>query len=270
MSEQKKSRQYSLEEELPDTGIPVLQTVSLRKVLETFGESIVTLKAEGGNIVTDTTTLDDLYGVRVISSTGKGIQWDYKQKRELSGEPKNPLDINGINKALGYIESRLPAIETAGDEEVPPDIAVRKVVIEIIDEILAEKAAEVTPWYDGKRNKFLLTFINDPAERRTGDQAIPPIDVVFARNRGLKIHAQGFKGRVLNMRNMIETGRFYSADEEVRYIAQWGGPEDHFPKFPRVIGEHIYNNYLPDGFGELNYYYTDKQSILQLNGWKMR
>jgi len=110
--------------------------------------------------------------------------------------------------------------------------------------------------------------VNDPAEERKGSQARRPIDEVFARNRGLMI-GLGFKGRVINFRYVIETARVYG-DEQELYIAQWKGPEDHFPKFPSIIGEHIYNYILPDTYAELNYYYPDAQSIIQLDGWISR
>lgn len=248
--------------------IPVLQTVSLRRVLEFFGDDIVELEAKGGNTAdVKTETLNEFYGVNFTTTLGEIIKINYKQVRKLSGEPENPLDRNGIKILLDLVEEKLPSIKFEGNE-MPPDICTQKIVIEVIDDDLAKTAAEVTPWFDGDRNRFLITGVNDPAEDRKGSQARRPLDEVLSKNRGLMV-VQGFKGRVINFRRVIETARIYGKEDEL-YLAQWDGPEDHFPKFPRTIGEHIYDNILPDTYSELNYYYPDAQSIIQLDGWVSR
>ena len=245
--------------------VPILQTVSLRMVLDVFGESIVELEAEGGILESYKTTIDEEYGIDGNSTIGDNIRINYKQDRSLGGIPTNPLNDDGIERVLRAIESKLPPKQEE-IEQIPPDIAVRKIVIEVQDQELAEIAAEYIDWFDGNRNAFLLTFENDPAEKQSGDQAKRPIDEVYARNRGLKVHYHGFKGRVLNLRTIIERARVYGDEEEIP-IVYWKGPGDNFPKCDEEIGRHIYNRYLPDGYAELNYYYRDARDMLILDGW---
>jgi len=254
----------------PDASIaiPVIQTVSLRKILEFFGEKIVALKAEGGTTGGKTEVLNELYGVDFVNITGEIINIKYKQERTLSGGFKNPLDAHGQKIMLDNIEEKLESIQLLDEVIQLPDIAVSKFTIEVIDDDFAKIAAEVTPWFDGDRNRFLITGVNDPAEDRPGSQAKRPIDDVLRRNRGL-MQGQGFKARVMNFRRVIETARVYGPEKEL-YIAHWDGPEDHFPKFPTKLGEYMYDNILPDTYAELNYYYPDAQSIIQLDGWVSR
>jgi len=254
----------------PDASIaiPVLQTVSLRKVLEFFGEDIVALEAEGGTTGGNTEVLNELYGVDFVDIKGEIINIKYKQERNLSGGSKNPLDAHGQKIMLDYIEEKLDSIPILDEVIQLPDISVSKFTIEVIDDDFAKIAAEVTPWFDGNRNRFLMTGVNDPAEDRPGSQAKRPIDEVLLRNRGL-MKGQGFKARVINFRRVIETARVYGSEEEL-YLAHWDGPEDHFPNFPSKIGEYMYENILPDTYAELNYYYPDAQSIIQLDGWVSR
>lgn len=244
-------------------GIPVLQTVSLRKVLNVFGESVIGLQAEGGsNIETKREPLSERYGMRIVNPQGRRIQMNYEQKRRLDGTAYNPLDGKGQREIVELLEKSLPA-----GEEMMPDIACRSVVIEVDDSELAEIAREVTD-VPVEQSNFLITWENDPAERRSGDQARRPVDVVIAKNRDLTVDVQGFKGRVLNLHKVIERRRVYGTIKPL-YIAKWNGPGDNYPKCPEEVGRHIYTTYLSEGYRELNFYYTDEQRTLQLDGWQM-
>ena len=251
-----------------ETAIPVFQTVSLRKTLETFGESIIEFDAKGGILNTRRSELDKEYGIDRIDKHGGEVEMNYRQKRDLSGVPTNPLDSEGIARVISHLKRELPPVEVSG-KTYQPDIAVGRVIIEKNDPELAKIIDEVTPWFDGDRTTFLIYWRNDRAEERKGDQATRPLDVIHAKNRGLGIQAQGFQGRVLNARQIIERARIFG-DEKELYVANWGGPEDRHPKFPADIGRYVYEHYLPTGFSELNYYYTDQQATLQLDGWVMK
>jgi len=245
-----------------------LQTVSLRRVLDFFGSSIVELEAQGGNAGGNTEELNEDYGVTYYTSNVETLKINYKQKRRLSGEPENPLDENGIETVLALLDEKVPPQPSEGEEHLG-DIAVQKIVIEKIDDDLASIAAKATDWFDGNRNRFLLTGINDPVEERVGTLARAPLDEVLAKNRDLTT-MQGFKNRVINFRYVIETARVYG-NEELLYIAQWKGPEDNYPKFPTIVGEYIYEKILPPTYSEVNYYSPDELAVnLRLVHWKSR
>ena len=100
--------------EIINDQIPSILTLSLRKILKFYGESILELKARGGTLSYDKTPLPllDEYGVVFSAGDSSVIEMNYKQKRKTDGTIKNPLndvkpDFKMNFQTLGIIENIL-------------------------------------------------------------------------------------------------------------------------------------------------------------------
>lgn len=255
--------QYKIGEIINDQ-IPSILTLSLRKILNFYGESILILKARGGTLPHDKTPLDDEYGVIFSSGDSSVIEVNYKQERNPDGTIKNPLNEAKIDEIFEHLDNNLPGFELKDKDEnveetYPPDIPVDLLVVEIKDDKLMELAETET-------NIFEATFKSEKAETSKMKNDIHKL------NRDLGVYYLGFEIRNLNLFQLIEQAKKLLEPRKLWKrisIIQWNGyAKQHLrPRSPIAIAQHIYVNYLPSGYKSLKKYLITKENKLELDGY---
>ena len=252
--------------EIINDQIPSILTLSLREILNFYGESILILKARGGALPHDKTPLDDEYGVVFSSGDSSVIEVNYKQERNPDGTIKNPLNAVKIDDIFDHLNNNLPEFELKDKdgnviETYPPDIPVNFLVVEIKDDKLMELAKTET-------NIFEVTFKSEKAEtsKIRGD--------IHKLNRNLGVYYLGFEIRNLNLFQLIEQAKKLLEPKKLwKRIStiQWDGyAKQHLrPRSPIAIAQHIYKNYLPPGYKSLKKYLITKENKLELDGYKV-
>ncbi|MFW9972722.1 MAG: hypothetical protein ACFFDF_21230 [Candidatus Odinarchaeota archaeon] len=261
----KEDVQYQIGEIINDQ-IPSILTLSLRKILEFYGESILELKARGGTLPHDKTPLDEDYGLVFASGDSCVVEINYKQRRNPDGSIINPLNRVKIDEIFDHLDHNLPGFEVKDkdgnvENKFDPDIPVEYLVVEIKDDRLKKLAKT-------KTNIFEATFKSEKAEtsKIRGD--------IHKRNRDLGVYYLGFEIRNLNLFQLIEQSRKLVEKRKLwKRIStiQWDGyAKQHLrPRSPIAIAQHIYENYLPPGYKSLKKYLITKENKLELDGYKV-
>jgi len=252
--------------EIKNDQIPSILTLSLRKILNFYGESILILKARGGALPHDKTPLDDEYGVIFSSGDSCVIEVNYKQERNPDGTIKNPLNEAKIDEIFDHLNNNLPKFELKDkdgnvEETYPPDIPVNFLVVEIKDDKLMELAKTET-------NIFEATFKSEKAETQKIRKDIHKL------NRDLGVYYLGFEIRNLNLFQLIEQAKKLLEPRKLWKrisIIQWNGyAKQHLrPRSPIAIAQHIYENYLPLGYKSFKKYLITKENKLELDGYEI-
>ena len=250
--------------EIINDQIPSILTLSLREILNFYGESILILKARGGALPHDKTPLDDEYGVIFSSGDSSVIEVNYKQERNPDGTIKNPLNEAKIDEIFEHLDNNLPKFELKDkdgnvEETYPPDIPVNFLVVEIKDDKLMELTETET-------NIFEATFKSEKAETSKIRKDIHKL------NRDLGVYYLGFEIRNLNLFQLIEQAKKLLEPRKLWKrisIIQWNGyAKQHLrPRSPIAIAQHIYVNYLPSGYKSLKKYLITKENKLELDGY---
>ena len=252
--------------EIINDQIPSILTLSLREILNFYGESILELKARGGALPHDKTPIEGLdeYGVIFSSGDSSVIEVNYKQERNPDGTIKNPLNEAKIDEIFEHLDNNLPEFELKDkdgnvEETYPPDIPVNFLVVEIKDDKLMELTETET-------NIFEATFKSEKAETSKIRKDIHKL------NRDLGVYYLGFEIRNLNLFQLIEQAKKLLEPRKLWKrisIIQWNGyAKQHLrPRSPIAIAQHIYVNYLPSGYKSLKKYLITKENKLELDGY---
>jgi hypothetical protein len=227
--------------------IPSLLTSSLRTVFDDFGETIVSITANGSVETTNGTIAEELrkYGVTREQRTHHGIELDFQQIT-TDGEPSNPLTSDARQRIIGEIETVLDSNKIS----VEPDLTVTAMTLRVTDERLQEVTPAQTPEFD-------LTFVADPAEA-------PVRERTQRQNAGRGLYGElGFNITNLNLRSVVETATKYQEQTDGQYLS-WGGPEDIRPKAPAQLAIRINQHILPDAYGMLKPYEVTDDQVLEL------
>ena len=231
------------------TQIPSLLTNSMRVVLDTFGEDIIHLRANGGVETANSTLLDQLrkYGMVWEQHDRQRMVIDYEQLPGNGGEPMNPLTEEVCEEIFDETEARLGPTNTGVDQ----DLAVTSCTIRVTNERLAAVTPAQTPEFD-------LTFVSDAPLDPDVEQVTRDLNA----RRGL-YDDLGFKIRNLNLRGVIETAAIYHEQSDGRCMS-WGGPSDLYPRSPERLAVRINQEILPERYGFLKKYRVTEDSRLKL------
>jgi len=226
-------------------------TIGLKKILSTYGESIVELRAGGGSLGSNKIVIDNDYGISIDNPGSVFMNVKYKQIRDEQGNVLNPLNEGKIEEICQDIDQRFePYHDEKEDRDYPPDLPVEYFVISVKDNELQKLSQSNT-------SEFEILFQSDVVEN-------PYLkEKVKSRNENLGLFKQGFKFRCLNMHELLETQEKYGQVKR-QYIQQWNGVFDIHPKSPLKIAQHIAANYTPRGFGELTFLKTEGMNKMVL------
>ncbi len=232
------------------TMIPSLKTNSVRAMLDTFGESVIQLTANGSVVTPNETPIEDLreYGVLREQETKHKLDIDYTQLQSSSdSEPDNPWDDDAIDE----LYDNLNAILDVESQSVKPDLAVQSVTIRVTD----EKLKEVTP---ARTAEFDLYFEAAPAEEVVRE-------ATRRANAGRGLYTElGFNVTNLNLHSVIETATKYNQQSDGEYFS-WRGPEhDTRPNGNPQLAVRINDRVLPDQFGMLKPYHVITNEVIDV------
>jgi hypothetical protein len=243
--------------EITDNPIPSILTVSLKEILKHYGETIVKLKARGGEHRQNRITLDKDCGVVYASGSSSVIEVNYEQERAPDGMILNPLDKNKIQEIFEHINNNLPKCEDSEGRKHAPDIPVDLLVVEIEDDKIAELA-------EAKTNTFDAEFISEKVEPRIRSK-------VHELNYDLGVYQQGFEVRNLNLTLLLERAQKFTEPKKLwKPVIQWGGytKQDPKPKSPIEIAGRIKDQYLPPKYAMLKTYRLMRGNRLALDGYR--
>ena len=233
----------------PMTLIPALKTNSVRAILDTFGDSVVQLKARSSITTTNETGVEDIqeYGVLRAQETKQTLSIDYTQLHDVdSAAPDNPWD----EAAIETLYEHLNAILNAESQPVKPDLAVQSVTIQVTDEALKE----VTP---ARTAEFDLHFEAAQAEEALWEQT-------QRANAGRGLYTElGFNVTNLNLHSVIETEtKFHESDG--KYISWHGPANDTRPNGNDQLAVRINDRILPDQYGVLKPYHVVDDEVIDV------
>lgn len=233
------------------TPIPALKTNSARAILESFGDSIIQLKASSSVITTNTALVEELreYGVLREQKTKQQLEIDYTQLQDPnSSEPVNELD----EEAVETLYEHLNAILDTEGQSTKPDLAVQSFTIRITDEALQA----VTP---ARTAEFDLCFQASPAEEAVREQT-------RRANAGRGLYTDlGFNINNLNLHSVIETATKYTEQSDGKYMS-WHGPEDDTrPNVIPQLNVRINDRVLPDQYGMLKPYHVMQDEVIDVS-----
>lgn len=219
-------------------------TISLKKILHHYGESIVELRAGGGSLGSNKIVIDNDYGISIDNPGSLFMGMSYKQMRDEKGNILNSLNDGKIEEICKDIDDRFePYYDEKKERTYPPDLPVEYFIISVYDKELQKLAQSNTA-------DFEIEFHSDIVENPYLKEKIKN------RNDNLGLFKQGFKFRSLNMHELLETQEKYGQVTK-EYIVQWNGVFDIHPQAPSKIAQHIVKNYTPHGFGEFNWLKTE-------------
>ena len=230
--------------------IPALKTNSARAVLDTFGDSIIQLNANGSVVTPNENLLDELreYGVLRKQKTKQELDIDYTQLQDSdSSEPDNPWD----DAAIETLNEHLNAILDTESQSVKPDLAVQSFTIRITDEALQAVTPARTPEFD-------LRFEAAPAE-----EALRAQTRRANADRGLYTEL-GFNVTNLNLHSVIETATKFTEQSDGQYLS-WNGPKnDTRPNVNPQLTFRINDLILPDQYGLLKPYHVVADEVIDV------
>lgn len=249
----------SIIKEIVSNPIPSIVTVSTRTLIDFYKTKILRLDAEGGESPSHLEILDKPYGVYYIPRQTGSIKISYVQDRDIEGNIKNPIDDQWINKFHGYLDQYLPRI---GD--IPPDIPVQRLDVEIVNDRLAELAGSDT-------NIFELRLESEPMEPRMKARIQTPSNEnydPFIGDHWRKLIDYGFQLMNLNTIELVEREEKYDKGRKARNIIKWRGyrKRDISPKSPIGIAQQIRFEHLPQEFAKLKTYIVLEGTRMILDG----
>ena len=232
------------------TLIPALKTNSVRAILDTFGDSVVQLKARSSITTTNETGVEDIreYGVLRTQETKQTFSIDYTQLQDAdSAAPDNPWD----EAAIETLYEHLNAILNAESQPVKPDLAVQSVTIQVTDEALKE----VTP---ARTAEFDLHFEAAQAEEALWEQT-------QRANAGRGLYTElGFNVTNLNLHSVIETEtKLHESDG--KYFSWHGPANDTRPNGNDQLAVRINDRVLPDQYGLLKPYQVVDDEVIDVS-----
>ena len=234
----------------PMTLIPALKTNSVRAILDTFGDSVVQLKARSSITTTNETGVEDIreYGVLRAQETKQTFSIDYTQLHDAdSAAPDNPWD----EAAIETLYEHLNAILDAESQSVKPDLAVQSVTIRVTDEALKE----VTP---ARTAEFDLHFEAAQAEEALWEQT-------QRANAGRGLYTElGFNVTNLNLHSVIETETKFHEAADGKYFSWHGPTNDTRPNGNDQLAVRINDRILPDQYGVLKPYHVVDDEVIDV------
>lgn len=253
------SPEASIIKEILNNPIPSIITVSLRTLIDFYKIKILRLEAEGGESPSRPECLDEPYGVYYIPRQAGSIKISYAEKRDVEGNQENPIDDEWIEKMHGYLDQKLPRI---GD--VPPDIPVQRLDVEIVNDRIAEFAGTDT-------NIFELKLVSEPMEPRMKAMVQNSNNEnydSFVGDHWRKLIDFGFQLRNLNTVELVERIEKFDIGRKARRIIKWTGyrKRDISPNSPIGIAQRIRFEHLPQEFAKLKTYIVLEGTRMILDG----
>lgn len=229
--------------------IPSLLTNSYKAIADAYGDSIISLTANGSVTTANQSLIDELreYGVTQEQETNHRIELDYSVlSTGDDSEASNPLDSNARKEIDEYLTTTLDT----DDINVEPDLSVTQVTIRVTCEPLQEITSAQTSEFD-------CCFIADQAEDAVRDETQR-----LNSDRGLYTEL-GFNVNNLNLRSVVETKPMLSEQSDWKCLS-WGGPQDTKPRTDERLAVRINEHILPDKYGTLKPYKVEDDQILDV------
>lgn len=209
--------------------------VSASSILwESFGDSIVEMKAKGARKISNSRILDSSYGLSYNGTNMSEFSLNYQRRKELSGNIENPINPTFISTVEDEIRQR-SNLYNQGKSLL--ELSTDKFVLEVENDDIMNLS-----WANSDR--FDLEFVSWKPEKKN------LYEETEDAYRNLDLHHQNMNYRNLVLQKIVEAETKYNGEDK-NVVGRWGGWDDSTSSMDtsisqRILFDHLKSN-LPDG-----------------------